>query len=89
MPKAGAASRADYQRNRAYYIGRETSAAGKKKRVERDQARTEMIKAGKLSGPSDPRTVDHKKSLAKGGSGTARSNLQIVSATANRRKYDH
>jgi 5-methylcytosine-specific restriction endonuclease McrA len=89
MPKAGAASKADYQRNRAYYIARETSAAGKHKRVERDQARNEMIKAGALKGAHDPRTVDHKKSMAKGGSGTARSNLQILSATANRKKYDH
>ena len=89
MPKAGAASRADYQKNRAYYIARETSAAGKKKRVERDQARNEEIKSGALKGPRDPRTVDHKKPMARGGSGTARSNLQILSATANRKKYDH
>jgi 5-methylcytosine-specific restriction endonuclease McrA len=88
MPKAGAASRADYQRNKAYYLAREESAAGKAKRVERDQDRTKMIKAGKLKGPHDPRTVDHKKALAKGG-GSSRSNLQILSATANRRKYDH
>lgn len=89
MPKKGAASHADYERNKAYYLKREESAAGKKKRVERDQARTEMIKAGKLKGPHDPRTVDHKRSLAKGGSGTALKNLQVMGATPNRRKYDH
>lgn len=79
----------DYQRYKAYYLKRESSPEGKKKRVERDQARTEMIKAGKLNGAHDPRTVDHKKPLAKGGSGTAKSNLRVVSATANRKKYTH
>lgn len=89
MPKKGAASRADYRANRAWYLARESAPAGIKKRVERDQARTEMIKAGKLTGARDPRTVDHKKSLAKGGSGTAMKNLGVLSATANRRKFDH
>lgn len=79
----------DYEKYKAYYLARESSPEGKKKRVERDQARTKMIKAGKLTGPHDPRTVDHKTSLAKGGSGTATKNLRIVSATANRKKYDH
>jgi hypothetical protein len=79
----------DYEKYKAYYLARESSPAGKKKRVERDQARTEMIKAGKLNGPKDPRTVDHKKSLKKGGSGTAMKNLRVVSAKANREKYDH
>lgn len=79
----------DYQKYKSYYLARESSPEGKKKRVERDQARTEMIKAGKLNGAHDPRTVDHKTSLKKGGSGTAKSNLRVVSATANRRKYDH
>lgn len=79
----------DYRRNRAYYLAREKSPEGVKKRVERDQARTKEIKAGKLSGPHDPREVDHKKSLAKGGSGTAASNLQVISRTANRKKFDH
>lgn len=79
----------DYEKNRAYYLARESSPEGKKKRVERDQARTKMIKSGKLTGKSDAREVDHKKSLAKGGSGTATSNLQVISQKANRRKYDH
>jgi 5-methylcytosine-specific restriction endonuclease McrA len=78
----------DYQKNRAWYLARESSAAGKKKRVERDQARTQAIKDGRLSGKGDPRTVDHKTPLAKGGS-NAKANTRIVSATANRRKYDH
>jgi 5-methylcytosine-specific restriction endonuclease McrA len=86
MPRKGAASHADYERNRAYYIARETSAAGKKKRVERDQARTAEIKAGKLS-PRSKLTVDHIRPLDKGG-GNSRSNLRVVSGKANREKYD-
>ena len=89
MPTKGKASKADYQKYRTYYLARESSPAGIKKRVERDQARTEEIKAGKLKGAHDPRTVDHIRALAKGGSGTAKNNLRIVSATANRKKYDH
>ena len=81
-----APSHASYLRNRKYYIDRETSEAGKKKRVERDQARTAMIKAGKIS-PHSKLTVDHKRPISKGG-GNAKSNLQIMSGTANRRKFD-
>jgi 5-methylcytosine-specific restriction endonuclease McrA len=80
-------SHASYLRNRAYYINRETSEAGKKKRVLRDQARTAEIKAGKLS-PHSKMTVDHIKPLSKGGT-DATSNLRVVSGTANRRKFDH
>jgi 5-methylcytosine-specific restriction endonuclease McrA len=88
MPKAGAASSKDYQKYRAYYIARETSPAGIHKRVERDQARTLALHQHRLSGPHDPRTVDHEKPLSKGGT-NASSNLSIVSGTANRRKYNH
>lgn len=84
----GASSKADYRKYKSYYLERESSAEGKKKRTERNQARTAAIKAGKLTGKNDPRTVDHVKSLAKGGS-NAPSNIAIKSATANRRKYDH
>lgn len=79
----------DYQKNRAWYLKREASKAGVEKRVERAKARREMVAAGKLSGPHDPREVDHVKSLAKGGSGTAKSNLQVISRRANRVKFDH
>lgn len=79
----------DYEKYKAYYLAREKSPAGVKKRVERDQARTAAIKDGRLTGKSDPREVDHKKSLAKGGSGTSKANTQILSRTANRKKYDH
>lgn len=75
-----------YQRNRQWYIDRETSEAGKKKRVIRDQARTAEIKAGKLS-PKSKLTVDHIRPLDKGGT-DAKSNLRIVSGKANRQKYD-
>jgi 5-methylcytosine-specific restriction endonuclease McrA len=82
-----AKSHASYLRNRAYYLNREESPAGIKKRVERDQARTKEIKAGKLS-PHSKLTVDHVRPLDKGGGNTAR-NLRIVTASANRRKFDH
>lgn len=82
-----AKSHASYMRNRAWYIARETSEAGKKKRVLRDQARTAEIKAGKIS-PHSKLTVDHIKPMDKGGT-NSRSNLRIVSAVANRKKFDN
>lgn len=80
-------SHANYERNRAWYIARETSEAGKKKRVLRDQARTAEIKAGKLK-PGSKMTVDHIRPLAKGGT-DAKNNLRVVSGKANRQKFDH
>lgn len=77
----------DYEKNRAYYLARESSQEGKDKRVKRAQARTAAIKSGKLSGKSDPREVDHKTPLSKGG-GNHASNLRVTSTTANRKKYD-
>ncbi len=77
----------DYQKNRAYYLAREKSEAGKKKRVQRDQARTQAIKDGKLKGKNDPREIDHRKSLSKGGSNHP-SNIGVLSPTANRRKHN-
>ena len=79
---------ANYERYKSYYINRETSAAGKAKRVERDQARTLEIKSGALTGPNDKRTVDHIKPLSKGG-GNAKTNLRITSGKANRSKFNH
>jgi spore germination cell wall hydrolase CwlJ-like protein len=89
MPKAGSASHSDYEKYRQYYIDRETSKAGEKKREGRAKARRKEIKSGALTGPHDPRTVDHIKPLAKGGSATGKGNLQVISAKANREKYDH
>jgi 5-methylcytosine-specific restriction endonuclease McrA len=80
-------SHANYMRNRAWYLAREASPAGERKRVLRDQARTAEIKAGKLA-PHSKLTVDHIKPLKKGGT-DAKSNLRVVSAKANREKFDH
>lgn len=77
----------DYARYRKYYLAREKSPEGVKKRVERDQARNREIKAGKLK-PGSPLEVDHKKSLAKGG-GNKSSNLQVITRKKNREKFDH
>jgi len=76
-----------YRKHKAYYIARETSEAGKRKRVLRDQARTAEIKAGKLS-PHSKLTVDHIKPLSKGGT-DAKNNLRVVSGKANRSKFNH
>lgn len=52
----------------------------KKNRAARNKARKEMgLKAG------DPREVDHKKPLSKGGS-NSKKNLRVVSRTTNRKK---
>ena len=80
------AGHSDYQKYKKYYLGREASPAGVKKRVERDQARTKMIKAGKIAKHSK-QEVDHKQALDKGG-GNAMANLQVLSRRANRHKYD-
>jgi 5-methylcytosine-specific restriction endonuclease McrA len=80
-------SHANYERNKAWYLRREASPEGVKKRVLRDQARTKEIKAGKIS-PHSKLTVDHIKPLKKGG-GDAMSNLRVVTGKANRQKFDH
>lgn len=81
-----AKSHASYVRNKKLYLDREASPEGVKKRVLRDQARTAAIKSGKLTGKSDPREVDHKTSLAKGG-GNSPSNIGVLSAKKNREKH--
>lgn len=86
MPKAGKDSRQDYLRYRKWYIARETSEKGKDLRAERHQARTKAAKAGIINGMDDPREVDHKRALSKGGSNRT-SNLQALPRTANRKKY--
>lgn len=82
-----AKSHASYMRNRAWYLAREASPEGEKKRVLRDQARTKEIKAGKIS-PKSKLTVDHIRPLAKGGT-DAKGNLRVISAKANRQKFDN
>lgn len=78
----------DYEKNRAYYLAREASPEGKRKRAVRGAARTAAVKSGALKGASDPREVDHKRPLSKGG-GNGAGNTQVTSRTANRKKYDH
>ncbi len=76
----------DYEKYRSWYLAREASPEGVRKRRLRAQARREAIRDGRLNGKDDPREVDHVRSLDKGGT-SARSNTQIISRTANRRKY--
>jgi hypothetical protein len=52
------------------------------KRVKRNQARAEMMKAGKVT-KGDGKDVDHKKPLKNGGT-NAKSNLAVKEATENR-----
>ncbi len=69
----------DYKKEYREYHGK---AGQIKKRAERNKARKEMgLKKG------DPREVDHKKPLSKGGSNSKR-NLRVVSRKTNRSKGD-
>lgn len=52
------------------------------KRVKRNQARAEMMKAGKVT-KGDGKDVDHKKPLKNGGT-NAKSNLAVKEKTENR-----
>jgi len=53
-----------------------------KNRAKRNAARAELTKAGKVS-KGDGKDVDHIKPLSKGGT-SARGNLKVKSASANR-----
>jgi hypothetical protein len=77
----------DYQDYKKYYLARETSPEGLKKRRAREKARNDAIKEGRLSGKNDPREIDHKKPLSKGGGNHAK-NTRVTTPTANRKKYD-
>lgn len=57
-----------------------------KNRSERNKARREAEKAGKVH-KGDGKEVDHKKPLSKGGS-NSKANTRIVSRTENRKKYN-
>lgn len=59
----------------------------KKDRAARNKARREAIKDGRIDGVGDPREVDHKKPLSKGGSRSTK-NTRVVSREANRKKYN-
>ena len=67
----------DYKKEYREY---HSKPAQKKARAARNAARKKMgLKVG------DPREVDHKKPLSKGGS-NSKKNLRIVSRTTNRKK---
>ena len=67
----------DYKKEYAEYHSKPEQ---KKNRAKRNKARREMgLKVG------DPREVDHKKPLSKGG-GNGKKNLRVVSRTTNRKK---
>lgn len=67
----------DYKKE---YQNYHSKSEQKKNRAARNKARREMgLKVG------DPREVDHKKPLSKGGSNSKR-NLRVVSRKTNRKK---
>ena len=67
----------DYAKEYANY---HSKPAQRKARSQRNKARRTMgLKVG------DPREVDHKRPLSKGGS-NSKKNLRVVSRTTNRRK---
>ena len=69
----------NYKREYAQYHSKPEQIAN---RAGRNKARRILgLKKG------DPREVDHKRPISKGGSKTARSNLRIVSRTTNRKKW--
>lgn len=73
----------DYKAEYARYHGTPDQIA---KRSQRNKARRLMEKEG-LVRQGDGKEVDHKKPIDQGGT-NARSNLQIMSRTANRKKGD-
>lgn len=73
----------DYKQEYRDYQGKKEQIEN---RSERNKARREAIKDGRLQ-PGSKKEVDHKKPLSKDGS-NAKSNTRIVSRTENRRKYN-
>jgi 5-methylcytosine-specific restriction endonuclease McrA len=69
----------DYQHE---YLTYHAKAGQKKDRAQRNSARTEMAKAGKVA-KGDGKEVDHKKPIRSGGS-NAPSNLRVSTQQANR-----
>lgn len=84
MPKKGdfkKGATADSVRQRKY----NSSEEQKKRRAQRNAARSTMEKAGKVS-KGDGRDVDHKTHKARGKLNNSKSNLRVLSASANRAK---
>lgn len=69
----------DYQHE---YLTYHAKTAQKKNRAQRNSARAEMAKAGKVS-KGDGKEVDHKKPIRSGGSNEP-SNLRVSTPQANR-----
>ena len=82
-PKTAAASvgKRNYRKEYDDYHG---TPEQRKNRSNRNKNRTKMAKAGRVR-PGDGKEVDHKKPLSKGG-GNGKSNLRVVSRSANRKK---
>ena len=71
-----------YVRNYQQEKVTDRARGGIKKRAERNAARAEMAKAGKVH-KGDGKDVDHARPLGKGGSNSS-SNLRVTSAGPNR-----
>lgn len=80
MPRKNSDGSRDYSYDKQY----ESSPKQRAARVERDLARRELAKEGKVS-KGDGKDVDHIRPVSKGGT-NSRSNLRAISASANRAK---
>jgi len=80
MPRKNPDGTRDYSYDKKY----ESSPKQRAARVERDLARRELAKEGKVS-KGDGKDVDHIKPVSKGGT-NKRTNLRAISASANRAK---
>lgn len=84
MPRKGelsANASADSKRQRKY----NSSEHQKERRAQRNAARRQMEKEGKVS-KGDGKDVDHKKHKASGKLNNSRSNLRVLPASKNRAK---
>lgn len=80
MPRKNPDGSRDYSYDKKY----ESSPKQRAARVERDLARRELAKEGKVS-KGDGKDVDHIRPVSKGGTNKP-SNLRAISASANRAK---
>ena len=69
----------NYKKEYANYQGRPEQI---KNRAKRNSARSDLVKAGRVS-KGDGKDVDHKTPIAKGG-GNGKGNLRVQSKSANR-----
>jgi len=80
MPRMTKDGKRDYSYDKKY----ESTPTQRHNRVERDLARRELAKEGKVS-KGDGKDVDHIRPVSKGGT-NSRSNLRAISSSANRAK---